>query len=381
MRNTCWCVPPRWCAGDPRPARSPATGSRCPAELQLLRRVSTAPRAAAGANTHRHRKSDTQRPPPSKGISTNEDKLPGPTTRRASLWFLHEWAWLCFSVRLRSAGRLCKPQRLFLLRHLRSGLTGRMLPVQPSTKMSSFLSIIEPSRLQQQRKTSRAETHITTRCREGAALSVCFFLHAHKALWQTALLRTWRAESQLNWMCWSSNSKTLKAGFLCAALMLIYIHKYSVNGFNLSFFWLGFLQKVADCQHQTGCRIPYLTLSAPLRARAEALASHKLTFESFNWAFYQPKPRTSPYTPTPHLLFLLLLILLGEEGVNPPDLGEHATVRQAEAEAQEPQAKLQKRNQIKTFRCNLQEGNADIILKIDFDLTSSGKKIGFYLLK
>lgn len=42
-----------------------------------------------------------------------------------------------------------------------------------------------------------------------------------------------------------------------------------------------------------------------------------------------------------HLLLLLLLILLGEEGVDPPDLGEHAAVRQAKAEAEEPQAELQ----------------------------------------
>lgn len=47
--------------------------------------------------------------------------------------------------------------------------------------------------------------------------------------------------------------------------------------------------------------------------------------------------------PPPYLLLLLLLILLGEEGVDPPDLGEHAAIRQAEAEAEEPQAELTRR--------------------------------------
>lgn len=41
-----------------------------------------------------------------------------------------------------------------------------------------------------------------------------------------------------------------------------------------------------------------------------------------------------------YLLLLLLFILLCEEGVNPPDLGEHAAICQAEAETKEPQAEL-----------------------------------------
>lgn len=53
------------------------------------------------------------------------------------------------------------------------------------------------------------------------------------------------------------------------------------------------------------------------------------------------RPRFLSASPPAHLLLLLLLVLLGEEGVDPPDLGEHAAVRQAEAEAEEPQAELQ----------------------------------------
>lgn len=49
--------------------------------------------------------------------------------------------------------------------------------------------------------------------------------------------------------------------------------------------------------------------------------------------------------PPAHLLLLLLLVLLGEEGVDPPDLGEHAAVGQAKAEAEEPQAELQERRE------------------------------------
>lgn len=45
----------------------------------------------------------------------------------------------------------------------------------------------------------------------------------------------------------------------------------------------------------------------------------------------------------PYLLLLLLFVLLCEEGVDPPDLGEHAAVGQAEAEAEEPQAELKGR--------------------------------------
>lgn len=52
--------------------------------------------------------------------------------------------------------------------------------------------------------------------------------------------------------------------------------------------------------------------------------------------------------PRAYLLPLLLLVLLGEEGVDPPDLGEHAAVRQAEAEAEEPQAELQETDARKT---------------------------------
>lgn len=44
-----------------------------------------------------------------------------------------------------------------------------------------------------------------------------------------------------------------------------------------------------------------------------------------------------------YLLFLLFLVLLCEEGVDPPDLGEHAAICQAEAEAEEPQAELEGR--------------------------------------
>lgn len=47
----------------------------------------------------------------------------------------------------------------------------------------------------------------------------------------------------------------------------------------------------------------------------------------------------------PYLLLLLLFVLLREEGVDPPDLGEHAAVRQAEAEAEEPQAELEERRE------------------------------------
>lgn len=50
--------------------------------------------------------------------------------------------------------------------------------------------------------------------------------------------------------------------------------------------------------------------------------------------------KSLPPSLSPYLLLLLLFILLGEEGVNPPDLGEHAAVRQAEAEAEEPEAEL-----------------------------------------
>lgn len=49
----------------------------------------------------------------------------------------------------------------------------------------------------------------------------------------------------------------------------------------------------------------------------------------------------SPPLPSSYLLLLLLFLLLCEERVNPPDLGEHAAVRQAEAEAEEPEAELQ----------------------------------------
>lgn len=52
-----------------------------------------------------------------------------------------------------------------------------------------------------------------------------------------------------------------------------------------------------------------------------------------------PLSRSPPTLPS-YLLLLLLLVLLGEEGVDPPDLGEHAAVRQAEAEAEQPQAEL-----------------------------------------
>lgn len=67
------------------------------------------------------------------------------------------------------------------------------------------------------------------------------------------------------------------------------------------------------------------------------------------WAGFVVPTKTvkRPFPPSLHLsslhsylLLLLLFILLGEEGVNPPDLGEHAAVRQAEAEAEEPEAEL-----------------------------------------
>lgn len=56
-------------------------------------------------------------------------------------------------------------------------------------------------------------------------------------------------------------------------------------------------------------------------------------------SFLHSLSRSSSPPPT-YLLLLLLLVLLGEEGVDPPDFGEHAAVRQAEAEAEQPQTKL-----------------------------------------
>lgn len=37
-----------------------------------------------------------------------------------------------------------------------------------------------------------------------------------------------------------------------------------------------------------------------------------------------------------YLPLLLLVILLGEDGVDPPDLSEHRTIGQAEAQAKQP---------------------------------------------
>lgn len=54
-----------------------------------------------------------------------------------------------------------------------------------------------------------------------------------------------------------------------------------------------------------------------------------------------------PPTLPPYLLLLLLFVLLCEECVDPPDLGEHAAIRQAEAEAQEPQAELEEERILK----------------------------------
>lgn len=59
---------------------------------------------------------------------------------------------------------------------------------------------------------------------------------------------------------------------------------------------------------------------------------------SYHKSYIHPPPPHSSY-----LLLLLLLLLLCEEGVNPPDLGEHAAVRQAEAEAEQPEAELGER--------------------------------------
>lgn len=56
--------------------------------------------------------------------------------------------------------------------------------------------------------------------------------------------------------------------------------------------------------------------------------------------------------PPPYLLLLLLLVLLCEEGVHPPDLGEHAAVRQAEAEAEEPQTELREERQRQDEVCH-----------------------------
>lgn len=56
-----------------------------------------------------------------------------------------------------------------------------------------------------------------------------------------------------------------------------------------------------------------------------------------------PFPSSLPPTLPSYLLLLLLFVLLREEGMDPPDLGEHAAVRQAEAEAEEPEAKLEER--------------------------------------
>lgn len=52
--------------------------------------------------------------------------------------------------------------------------------------------------------------------------------------------------------------------------------------------------------------------------------------------------------PLLYLLLLLLFVLLGEEGVDPPDLGEHAAVGQAEAQAEEPEAELGEEEREKT---------------------------------
>lgn len=44
-----------------------------------------------------------------------------------------------------------------------------------------------------------------------------------------------------------------------------------------------------------------------------------------------------------YLSLVLLLILLGENRVHPPDLCKHAAVGQAEAEPEQPQAELEKK--------------------------------------
>lgn len=64
--------------------------------------------------------------------------------------------------------------------------------------------------------------------------------------------------------------------------------------------------------------------------------------------FFPLKPcqGSPPSIPSSYLLLLLLFLLLREEGVNPPDLGEHAAVRQAEAEAEQPEAELQERGTV-----------------------------------
>ena len=41
-----------------------------------------------------------------------------------------------------------------------------------------------------------------------------------------------------------------------------------------------------------------------------------------------------------HLLLFFLFLLLCEESVNPPDLGEHAPIGQTEAQPQQPKTKL-----------------------------------------
>lgn len=83
-----------------------------------------------------------------------------------------------------------------------------------------------------------------------------------------------------------------------------------------------------------------------LTAASEILHAHSMfpRFYCLSW-FVFPHKTMSGLTPPPipfsYLLLLLLFLLLCEEGVNPPDLGEHAAVRQTEAEAEEPEAELQ----------------------------------------
>lgn len=57
------------------------------------------------------------------------------------------------------------------------------------------------------------------------------------------------------------------------------------------------------------------------------------------WA-WQPGTREDAST---HLPPLFLLLLLGEDRVDPPDLGEHGAVAQTEAQAEEPEAGLGRR--------------------------------------
>lgn len=99
-------LPRPWCAEDPQSARSWATGNRWPAALQLLRRVSTAPRVAVrvGAkDMHKHKHKSHHYPRASRAARQTKTNCPDKQhdRRPCDFWMTgHKLSlWMCVLAR------------------------------------------------------------------------------------------------------------------------------------------------------------------------------------------------------------------------------------------------------------------------------------------